>query len=138
MQFTFEWLDAPWLLLASIEGEVTLANYDAFNAERLRYFNDAYERVYCICDWSEADPKLTPDSIAVMLKTISYAHPRLGVMAVVSNQTMRRFIATSGVQQGTKKPTQTATQVFYTLEEAVHFCRTKAALDWEAEASYSR
>ena len=138
MQFTFEWLESPWLLLATMEGEVTLPEYQDFATERLRYLNDAYERIYCICDWSKADPKLPPEATAAMLKTPAHAHPHIGVLAVVGNQTMLKFIATSIVQQGMKKNEQSATQVFATLEEAVQFCRTKADLDREAKAIYSR
>lgn len=137
MQVTFEWLETPWLLLASMEGEVTLSDYAAFNAERLRYLNAAYQRVYCIYDWSSVDPALSPEAFTVMLKTTVPTHPRVGVTAVVGNQTMLRMVTTSIVQQELKKYTQSATQVFSALEQALHFCRTKAALDREAEASYA-
>jgi hypothetical protein len=138
MRYTFEWLEAPWLLLATMEGVVTLPEYQDFTVERMQYLNEAYQRIYCICDWSRVDPKLPPEATAAMLKTPAHAHPRVGVMAVVGNQTMLKFIATSIVQQSVKKNTQQATQVFTTLEEAIQFCRTKAALDREAEAIYSR
>ena len=138
MHFTVEWIERPWLLLFNLEGNFTLTDYEAFTIFRLRYLSKVRKLIYLIYDWSGIDPNLPPKIIIEMTRVPSYAQLHIGVMATVSNQAMLDFVASPYGQREMKHNGQTAIQAFATRQEAEHFCRTKAALDREAETTFTR
>ncbi|MEP7289613.1 MAG: STAS/SEC14 domain-containing protein [Chloroflexota bacterium] len=128
MQYKVEWLEPDRLLLITLEGIVTMPDYEEFSAERLRYLNDADGQIYCICDWSAVSDKISPPIFAALANTSAHHHPNCKVMAVVGNQAMLKMIATIIIQKPTTSD-PAAAQVFESLEQAETFCRTVMSVD---------
>jgi hypothetical protein len=132
MEFTAKWMEEGWLLIYSLEGNATLPEYETFLEDRARYLDAANGHIYIICDWSKVSDNLPKEVFQAMIKSSVNAHTHLncGVMAVVGNQALLKFIAASLIGKASAdKSKPAATQVFNTLKEAEDFCRYVASVD---------
>src|SRR5260221_5941053 len=94
LQFTTERIESPWLLLITLKGVPTLPDYQKFSDERLRYLETSRGHLYCICDWSTVEERLTPEIFGVMAKSAGHRHPNTGAIVSIGNQTLLKMVTT--------------------------------------------
>src|SRR5215470_3443298 len=121
MLFTTQWIEEGWLLLYTLEGDATLPEYELFLEDRTRYLDTANGHLYIICDWSKVSDNLPKEVFQAMMSSSvsAHTHPNCGIMAVVRNQALLKYIAASLVgKAGGDKSKPAATQVFSSVKEA--------------------
>ncbi len=135
MEYAIEWLEAPWLLNLSVQGEMTVDGFNAQIRDVLRYMDGADGHLYWLSDLSQigndsSTSGLDPKVIQAMLDTPMLKHPNCGQLVMVGDKLVR-FISQMIAQSPEMKKLAGGVpmRVFGTFEEAEQFCREVATVD---------
>lgn len=131
MKYQFSWIEEPYLLFLTMEGETNLPDYEAMITEQLRYYDGANGRLYLVADVSKlGGGRIDPKVMDALFKSPTFKHANNGLIVLIGTAALLRFVMTM-VNQNPEKLTKESgpIRIFDNMDEAVQFAKDVAAAD---------